>query len=151
MVEWGILAVLVVVLVGVFGRQVRLVQGQAERASVQSTLGSLRTAFVVDRLQQAVHASKSRVAVPQRNPFLLLKALPANYAGEVAVLKTDAVAQGSWVFDPDCGCIGYLLLYPQWLESPPDTTAVWFRIGVPPEALQITPLQSYVWQGQLLN
>ena len=151
MVEWGILVVVVRVLAGVFGRQVRVVQGQAERASVQSTLGALRTAFVVDHLQQAVNASKSLVAVPQRNPFLLLKALPANYAGEFAVLKMDALAPGSWVFDPDCGCIGYLLLYPQWLESPLDTTAVWFRIGVPPEALQITPSKAYVWQGQLLN
>lgn len=151
MVEWGILVVLVVVLVGVLGRQLRVVQGQAERASVQSTLGALRTAFVIDHLQQTVNTPKSGVAVLQRNPFKLLKAVPANYAGEFAVLKMDAVAPGSWVFDPVCGCIGYLLLYPQWLESPPDTTAVWFRIGAPPETLQITPLQAYVWQGQLLN
>lgn len=151
MVEWGILVVLVVVLVGVFGRQLRVVQGQAERASVQSTLGALRTAFVLDHLQQTVNTPKSGVAVPQRNPFKLLKDMPANYAGEFAVLKMDEVSPGSWVFDPDCGCIGYLLLYPQWLDSPPDTAAVWFRIGAPPDALQITPFQAYVLQGQSLN
>lgn len=151
MLEWGIVAVTVLVIAGVFGRQVRVVQGQGELAAVQSTLGALRTAFVIDHLQQMVGAPKLRVAVPQRNPFLLLKNVPANYAGESAVQKLDGVAPGSWVFDPDCGCIGYLLLYPQWLESPPDTAAVWFRVGAPPEALQITPLKAYVWQGQSLN
>lgn len=151
MVEWGVLVVLVVVLVGLFGRQLRVVQGQGELAAVQSTLGTLRTAFVIDHLQQMVGVPKPHVTGQQRNPFLLLKNVPANYAGESAVLKLDTVAPGSWVFDPDCGCIGYLLLYPQWLESPPDTAAVWFRIDAPPNALQITPFKAYLWHGQSLN
>lgn len=151
MVEWSILAVLVLVIAGVFGHQVRVVRGQGELAAVQSTLGALRTAFVIDHLQQAVRSSAPRVAEQQRNPFLLLKDVPPNYAGEFAVLKMEAVAPGSWVFDPDCGCIGYLLLYPQWLESPPDTRAVWFRISTPPGALLIAPMNAYIWQGQPLN
>jgi hypothetical protein len=151
MVEWGILAVLVLVLVGVFGRQVRVVQGQGELAAVQSTLGALRTAFVIEHLQQAVKSQGLGVVVPQRNPFMLLKSLPANYAGEFATMNIDTVAPGRWVFDPDCGCIGYLPLHPEWLESPANMTAVWFRISAPPGPLSITPLHTYVWQGQVVN
>jgi hypothetical protein len=151
MVEWGILVVLVLVLAGVFGRQVRVVQGQAELAAVQSTLGALRTAFVIEHLQQTVKSTQPGVAALQRNPFLLLKEPPVNYAGEFSVLKMDAVVPRSWVFDPDCECIGYLLLHPQWLESPPDTAVVWFRISAPPGPLSITPLHTYIWQGQVVN
>jgi hypothetical protein len=151
MVEWGILVVLVLVLLGAFERQLRVVQGQAELAAVQSTLGALRTAFVLEHLQQAVAAHAPSVAVPQRNPFLLLKSLPANYAGQFGMRNAYAAASGSWVFDPDCVCIGYLPLYPQWLQSPPDTSTMWWRASAPPGPMFLTPLHPYVWQGQSLN
>ena len=47
-VEWSLLAAVIVLLVLLFARQVRVIQGQGELAAVKSTLGALRTALVLD-------------------------------------------------------------------------------------------------------
>jgi len=152
--EWGIVVVVLLTLMGAFERHVRVVQSQGEFAAVKSTLGALRTALVLDFLQQTVHTARPNVVAQQRNPFLLLKEVPANYAGEFAALHLETVAPGSWVFDPDCSCIGYLPMYSQGLESPtntPVTPVSWFKVGAAAGPLQITAMDAYVWQGQLLN
>jgi hypothetical protein len=151
MVEWGMLLVLVLVVIGVFGRQARVVQGQAERATVISTLGALRTALVIAHLQKTLDANKPIAAPVQRNPFMLLASVPPNYAGEFGALQMEHVAPGSWVFDPDCNCIGYLPLYAEWLESPPNTQAAWFTLHGAPGPMQISARENYVWQGQVVN
>ncbi|MFZ3219222.1 MAG: hypothetical protein WA174_04265 [Rhodoferax sp.] len=131
-----------------FGHQVRVVQGMGERAAVQSTLGAVRTALVVDRVHASVLPAD---AARQRNPFLLLRSVPVNYAGDVVRANMGSVAPGSWVFDPDCVCIGYRLLYPQWLESSAEPGGVWFRIGSTAGPLQVTPLEQYRWQGVVVD
>ena len=152
MVEWGILLVLVLVVAGVLGRQARVVQGQAERAAVISTLAALRTALVLDHLQKVVGSSDPvGVAPVQRNPFVLLGSVPPNYAGEFGALQLEQVPSGSWVFDRECSCVGYLPLDPQWLESPPNTQTTWFAVQGTAAPLQITARENYVWQGQVVN
>ena len=147
--EWTLVTLVLVALIWVFGRQVRAVQSQSERAAVQSTLGVLRTALVVDHVTQQARGGANLAAVP--NPFLLLKTVPTNFAVVGSMANADAIALGAWVFDAECACIGYRLLYPEALEVPEGAQAVWFRIGGPAGALQIQPLTRYVWQGQVLN
>lgn len=142
------MALVLLVLVAVFGRQVQVMQGQGERAAVQSSLGALRTALVVHHLQQALRGTPPPASAAPPNPFLLLGKPPANYQGEAGVLQTDSVVPGSWVFDPACGCIGYRPLYPQWLERPANAQALWFKVGAASGPAQITALERYVWQGQ---
>lgn len=151
LVEWGMVGSVLLVCAGVFEHHMREVQGLAERAAVQSTLGALRTALVVDQLEKAVHASRSPVVVSQRNPFLLLKPVPANYAGEFGVLQLEGVAPGSWVFDPACVCIGYRPRYAQGLESPAGAQAAWFAVSGTQGVPQIMARETYVWQGQVVN
>lgn len=151
LVEWSVVAVVVLVLVGTFGYQLQVMQGQAERGAILANLGALRTAFILEHLRQAVHATQPEVAKLQHNPFLLLEQLPANYAGEFGIRQIDAAAPGSWVYDPECMCIGYRPQHPQWLESPPGTHALWFRIGSAAGPLSIAPMNEYVWQGQSLE
>jgi hypothetical protein len=151
LVEWGVVAVLLVVVLGLFGRQMRDVQGRAELAAVQTTLGALRTALVLEHIRQTVSGNAQNVAVPQRNPFLLLDSIPPNYAGERAVLKAETTAPGSWMFDPVCSCIGYVLLYPEWLDSPRDLPALWFSVLGRTAPLSIQASGAYVWQGQVVN
>ena len=94
MVEWGILAVLVMVFLGVFGHYARRIQGQSERAAVLSTLGALRTALVIDHVQRAAkHASTEPSRTPS-NPFLVLNTAPVNYAGEMSVVQSLAAPPG---------------------------------------------------------
>ncbi|MDP3650431.1 MAG: hypothetical protein Q8R67_01990 [Rhodoferax sp.] len=149
--EWGMVVAIVLVLMGAFDRHVRGVQSQGELAAVKSTLGALRTALVLDFLQQTVSTARPHVVAQQRNPFRLLEAVPANFAGEFGALHMETVAPGSWVFDPDCSCIGYLPMYHQGLEGPAPTPAAWFKVGGAPGPLQITAMETYVWQGQVLK
>jgi hypothetical protein len=146
--EWGVLAAAVVMVTGMLWREARLVQGQAERAAVVSTLGALRTALVVDHLQVKLKQAQGRTATLQDNPFLLVQSVP-QYAGIKSMGQLAEVTPGSWVYDATCPCIGYRPLYPQWLESSPEPVALWFKLEGPLGGpLQLTPLGPYVWQGQ---
>lgn len=149
--EWSLLVLVLGAVAWAFGHQVRVVQGMGERAAVQSTLGAVRTALVIDHMHAAVLSTGAGNAARQRNPFLLLRSVPVNYAGNVTRANMESVAPGNWVSDPDCGCIGYRLLYPQWLESSTDPGVVWFRIGSTAGPLQVTPLERYRWQGVVVD
>lgn len=149
--EWSLLAIVILVLMGIFGQQIRFVQAQAELAAIKTTLGALRTALVIDHMQAAaIHKTKA-VASPQRNPFLLLEHPPGNYAGVLGSLKVDTVPAGNWVFDAYCHCIGYGPMYPYALEGGGDDPMLWFRVSAPPGPLTITPLYAYRWQAERVN
>ena len=160
------MTLVLVVLLAVFGRQVRAVQVQAERAAVQSTVGALRTALVLSHVTAQLARNQAVVAPTQPtqptvanapnaalvvNPFLLLKALPGNFAGGFAMAHADTMPLGAWAFDADCGCVGYRLLYPDALELPEGAQAVWFQIDNRSAVLQMAPVTRYVWQGQVLR
>lgn len=149
--NWSLMAVLIVVLVGVFVRQSRVVQGQAELAAVRSTLGALRTAFVIDHLKKHLASSRSSVEFVQRNPFELLQSHPVNYAGEMSQLQALGAPGGSWVFDPNCVCVGYVPTNSTWLEGTSDGFMVWYRVSGAPGPLQLNAKERYLWQEQLIN
>ena len=152
MVEWCILTLVLLGFVWFFGQHVRRIHSQAERAQVLSTLGALRTAMVLSHLQAEVPGSgKPLVAPDSANPFDALGYRLPNYGGEVSARDVGAVPSGQWVYDAQCGCIGYKPLYLDWLESRENLEALWFQrrslgaVGV------LVPLDRYVWQGQLVE
>jgi hypothetical protein len=151
MVEWSLLAGVIVVLALVFVRQVRVIQGQGELAAVKSTLGALRTALVIDHLQKNAVAGNSSVALTQRNPFELLQRRPVNYVGEMTRVEAVAAPAGSWVFEPVCACVGYLPIYAQWFDSPSGDAMAWYQLSGAPGPLQLVAKEAYVWQDQLIN
>ena len=144
-IEWCFLALVLVVLIVLFGQHVRQVQARGELAAFKTTLGALRAALVIDHLQRSTSSDPKFVASLQRNPFELLQRRPVNFAGEVRQQDFLAIAPGSWVFDPVCVCAGYLPIYPQWFDSPSGDPMVWFRISAPPPPFQLMPKESYVW------
>ncbi len=150
-IEWGIVALVLVALIWTVGREARVVQGQGERVAVKATLATLRTALVIDQL--VVHATSKSGAQNTRpkNPFTLLDGLPPNYAGELTLRNIYSVPPGSWVFDPDCGCVGYRLLYPEWLEPEQEADAIWFRVGAVGQGPRLSQQAEYRWFGQKLN
>jgi len=147
-VEWSIMTLVVLVLIGVFGRQIQIVQGQAEGAVIKSTLGALRTAFVLDHLKQQSASQGANVVSGQRNPFLLLESVPSNYGGELASV---GLAPGTWAYDPVCICIGYAPVHSQFLENKSADPTLWFRVNSPRPPFQITPTERYIWQGEVLQ
>ena len=149
--EWGILLAVLLALIGAYGQQARNLQAQAEFAAIQSTVGALRTSLVIAHLHSQVRPATQMDLATQRNPFKVLDTPPANYAGVVGMSNIMNVAPGSWVFDQDCVCVGYRPMNPQWLSSASASPALWFRVSAPPGVLQLTPLESYNWQGQAIN
>ena len=151
MAEWSLLVVVLVVLATVFVRQVRVMQGQRELASVKSTLGALRTALVIDHLQRKVRPDHSFVGTTQPNPFELLQRRPPNYLGEMNRESAAQVPPGSWVFDVDCVCVGYRPLDGQWFESPSGERLAQFLVIGAPGPLQLSAREAYIWQDEPVN
>ena len=151
LVEWSIVAAVLIALIWGLEHQVRVVQGQGERAAVRATLTSLRAGLVIDQLMAQARPRAAPSAPRPQNPFALMQAVPPNFAGELAARNVSAVAPGSWVFDPDCNCVGYRLLYPQWLEPAQVADAIWFQIRAEGGQDRLAAQSDYFWLGQRLN
>ena len=140
---------MIIALMWVFERETRAVKGQSEKIMVWSTLATLRAAIGIDLLTRQVRPANAGPA--QASPFRLLERQPASFAGDVAQREMYLTPPGSWVFDPDCGCVGYHLLYPQWLEPPQEADAIWFRIEVKNGDVHLSPTTRYLWFDRPLN
>lgn len=152
MVEWGVLALLVLGFTWVFGQYAQRVHSQAERASVLTTLGALRTALVIQHLRHEVSGTVPADAqAASANPFDAVEQYPASYAGLVRGRDVGAVAPGQWVFDAECVCIGYKPMYLDWLDSGEKLEALWFQRRGSGGASLLVPLDRYVWHAQLVE
>ena len=149
LVEWSVLALVVMTLVWVFGRQMQMVQAQSERLAVRFTLKILREAMLLEQILK--RAQPTAAGLASRNPFALLESLPANFAGEIPSNKADTIVPGNWVFDPECGCVGYRLMYPQWLEPAQLDDTIWFRLSMPGAEVRLVPRVPYLWLDQPLH
>ncbi len=143
--EWSVVALVLVALMWAFEHEARAVQGQGEKMMVWSTVSALRAALTIDMLTRQVRPAQQ--GAKEKNPFRLLQTLPANFAGEMAVRDVFSLPSGSWAYDPDCPCVGYHLLYPQWLEPAQHGDTVWFRIDIQDGAVRLVPLSHYLWFG----
>lgn|GEM_PF-1576637 len=155
LVEWGLMALLVLSLVVLFLHQTRDVQAQAEGAAVKRTLAGLRTAMTLDYLRvQAggqVHGTATSVAVSQRNPFELLDRVPTGYVGEKHWDVAASIKPGSWFFDRACPCVGYLPAGPPGQFSAEPLGLLQFRLVSGSGPIQLVADRQYLWQGQPLE
>jgi len=144
-IEWSIIAAVLISLVWALEHEARTLRGQGEKVAVRSTLNALRASLVIDQLLSQVRHTSA-----PKNPFTLLQELPPNYGGELAMRNIYSVPPGSWVFDPECGCVGYRVLYPQWLEPTQEADTLWFRVATRAGDASLLPLAEYRWFGQPL-
>ena len=151
MVEWSILAVVILAIAAVAGHYTRILKAQAERSAVLSTLGALRTGLVIAHLQRASVANLVTLSGPQLNPFTVLRTLPLNYRGEFSVVGALAVSPGGWVYDPQCACVGYVPLDAGWSDGASQAGALWFKIDTGPGPSQVTAQGIYIWRGVLVQ
>ena len=151
MVEWSIVAFLAVAMLAALSRQLVIVHGKSEYAAAQYTLGVLRTSMVVEHLRRIVRNEATASTQPPQNPFELLERLPENFVGSVAIANAHTVAPGNWFFDPQCGCIAYRIVYPQWLTEPTDTEVIVFRVEQRDNIPMLVPMHTYVWHGEKLT
>lgn len=146
MVEWIILSFVVLVITGILGYKLQKIHSQTELAAAQYTVGSLRTAMVLEHLRLKVDQDEE----PRlRNPFELLDPIPSNFVGERAMTEAHTVPPGHWFFDPFCECIAYRLLYSEWLDEPTGSEIISFRVALNRKEglLTLHPLYPIVWLG----
>lgn len=144
------MALLVLALMTAFVHYSRFVRGQAELAAVQTTVGALRTALVVEHLRRQVAGmGTSDITLPPAfNPFELLGQKPTRYVGSVQRQTATNVAPGSWVYDPQCPCVGYRPFDDRWFESPVDDALMWFQVTGMPGVLQLVAKEKYRWNNE---
>ena len=151
LLEWSLLAILVLFVVMLFLRQTFVVRGQAELAAVKTTVAALRTAMALRQLEMQVAGYTPVVVAQQQNPFLLLQRKPLNYVGESDLTSALNAPPGSWIFNPTCRCVGYLPTDENWVSAPNGAEVIWFRVSAPAEPPQLVAVQPYRWQGQTLD
>jgi hypothetical protein len=150
LLEWALVTAVLVALIAAFERQVGVVQGQAERLTVQLTLKALRDTLTLEQILRATRQPSASTQPKTVNPFTLLQDTP-NFAGNAAIATVSTAPPGSWVFDPECGCIGYRLRYPQGLEPAQEADAIWFRVETINGVLSLSPQANYRWFEQVLR
>lgn len=151
LLEWILVTAVVLLLLLDFNQHMRMLQGNTERVTVQTTLGALRTALVIDYLQHSAAAGKKPASAQQHNPFELLERPPDNYLGPMSAQQAASAAPGHWMFDPDCVCVGYTPDHPQAFESPSGSPMLWYTVHGDGGPLQLSALEAYRWQGQSLE
>ena len=148
LVERGLVCGVIVLVIAALDSRIRALQAQAEVAALRSTLGALRTALVLDHMQWQLRPQNKAI---ERNPFLLLEQIPANYAGTPTQQGALEGLPGQWVFDPVCACVGYTPAHAQWTADAGPVTAVWFHTSAAPGPLQLTASARYTWQDETLD
>lgn len=150
-VEWLLMVVVISVLVVFFLHFAQQTKGQSELAAIKSTVGALRTAFVIDHVQQQVRPVSGSAAPVHTNPFELVQPRPGNYRGEMDTAKAADVPPGSWFFVPSCPCVGYRPMDDLWLNSPSSSSLIWFKVVGMPGVLQLVPQEKYLWGNNFID
>ena len=150
-VEWGLLSAVILALMLLFLHEGRKVQGQAELAAIQSTLGALRTAAILQDLQARASGRPAASGGTMANPFDLLRSRPGNYLGALDAAQALAARPGSWMFDTDCVCVTYVPLETRWLDTPAGASALRFRVRSGAGPLVLDAIEPYVWQGRAVR
>lgn len=145
------MAVLLLVLTLTFVHYSRAVREQAEVAAFKATVGALRTALVVDHLRQQVVSAREPGVRPDLNPFTRLSQPPSNYAGSVLRVHSRTVAPGTWIYAPDCQCVGYRPQDDASLSGLADDPLIWLALSRISGVLQLVPREKYLWYNELLD
>jgi general secretion pathway protein G len=120
LLELAVVAVIVAVLAGILLKRALYYQEQAERTSVEQTLGILRSALHLQMADRLLHPSRRPMSqLAGDNPMNWLAERPPNYVGEYAAPTPGRIAHGSWYFDTKDRTLVYLPTYDEHLQTAP--------------------------------
>jgi general secretion pathway protein G len=117
LIELAVVAAIVAILAGALLKRALYYEEQAERVSVEQTLGILRSALHLQMADRLLHPSSRPMSqLAGDNPMNWLAELPGNYVGEYADPQPGAVARGNWYFDTKDRALVYLPTYLDHLQ-----------------------------------
>jgi type II secretory pathway pseudopilin PulG len=110
--EFGVVAAVFAILVGVAANRLNLYQQQAESVAAEQLVGTLRVALQLKVLQlRARQRQKELLTIVEENPIGWLSAAPKNYLGEYYSPDNKKFTSGSWYFDRGEKTLVYLLTH----------------------------------------
>lgn len=111
---------LVIILVAVALENLMPLRGAAERASVQTTIGHLRSATSLELTRRILKKDAGDVGDMDRaNPFEYLTAAPSSYGGSIALRDVRSLERGRWYYDRNRGLVLYRVRWPSYFEGGP--------------------------------
>jgi prepilin-type N-terminal cleavage/methylation domain-containing protein len=124
---------------------------EAERSTVQSVIGALKSALYIEF---AASAARKRAPPVAGNPMSLLSERPETYAGEFFGPDPAAFAPGTWYFDSRDASLVYLVRFPEQFTTTLAGPAR-LRLAVRGDyhaadgklvGLKLVPLEPYYWK-----
>ena len=164
--SWFVVIVIVSVLAAVATDRLLKLRFEAERVTVESIVGAMRSALYIDFAAAAALGQTERIdTAGGSNPMLRLSGKPAGYAGEFYGPDPAVFEPGTWYFDTRERAIVYIVRFPDQfvtgLNGPPRA-----RFTVEPDyddidrngrfdpgrdpvlGLRLVPLEPYSWRGK---
>jgi len=162
--SWFVVIVIVSVLAAVATDRLLKLRFEAERVTVESIVGAMRSALYIDFAAAAALGQTERIdTAGGSNPMLRLSGKPAGYAGEFYGPDPAVFEPGTWYFDTRERAIVYIVRFPDQfvtgLNGPPRA-----RFTVEPDyddidrngrfdpgrdpvlGLRLVPLEPYSWR-----
>ena len=96
LIEMLVVLVVIGILAAIALPQYMSLQNEAEKASVQSVVGSLQSAVSMIFAKSVVNGS---IKI-EHNPFEALSTAPHNYIGIREITEPDSALSGNWFYDP---------------------------------------------------
>jgi prepilin-type N-terminal cleavage/methylation domain-containing protein len=119
LVELLIVIVIISVLLVVAIDRLLALRFEAERATVQSVIGALRSALYIEFAAAAARGQMQRMDVARgSNPMLRLAEKPDGYAGEFFGAEPQLFEPGTWYFDTRDRALVYVVRFPQQFVTP---------------------------------
>ena len=113
-----VIVIICVLLVSAISRLLAL-QVDAERVSMETVLGTLRSAIGMQVAEHIVRYKVDELAdVAGTNPMHGLAELPSNYLGALNSANPEDLENGNWYFDTGEGVLVYLVRNKQFFASP---------------------------------
>jgi hypothetical protein len=154
--EWGVLACVILILMGVFLRKVRHLQAEAERLNVQAALENMRAAVLLATVLHKDNETVRLHARPGGNPAALLKAetglVPDGYLGELEDDDPAKIRPGQWYYDRGKKALIYRVRATEGFKSPlPGPPRIRLCLkgakGTDQPALVLGACEAYKWEN----
>ena len=166
LLELLIVVVIISVLLVVAIERLLALRYEAERVTVQSVLGALRSALYIEFAAAAAQGQLARIeGAAGSNPMLRLAEKPEGYAGEFFGADPALFEPGTWYFDTRERALVYVVRFPELFVTPLSGTPR-ARLAVEPDyddldrngrfdpgrdpvrGLRLTPLEAFHWKTE---
>jgi prepilin-type N-terminal cleavage/methylation domain-containing protein len=166
LLELVIVIVIISVLLVVAIDRLLALRFEAERATVQSVIGALRSALYIEFAHAAARGQLQRMDVARgSNPMLRLAEKPEGYAGEFFGTDPELFEAGTWYFDTRDRALVYMVRFPQQFVTPLSGSPR-LRLAVEPDyddvdangrfdpgrdpvrGLKLVPLEPFYWKSE---